>query len=185
MKKKLKLIVGIYVLFNAIVACCPEPLNHVWTIKDFTVNEEIYHYDRPLSFTFNPVREISSSSSLLAQLGPSKTYALSCEEDQYTLATKFTGISIISDSTFSETEPAGTELKQHFNFFDGRRSKSADNFEEIMNLHFGNTYRSSEFYFRANLIDNPPSGLLQNFTFTFFVEDGDDIVVKGSLTELF
>lgn len=184
MKKKLKLIIGIYTLFN-VVACCPEPLNHIWTIKDFTVNEEIYDYERPLSFTFNPVREISSSTSLLAQLGPSKAYAFSCKEDQYTLATKFTGISIVSDTIFSETEPAGSELKEHFTFFDGATRESADTFEEIMNLHYGQSYWISEVYFRADLIDNPPSGILQNFTFTFFVEDGEDIVVKGSLTELF
>lgn len=180
MKQKLKILLSVYAVFQLVLACrCPDPTYYEWEVESMIC---WINYDYSDSTVHVNIRSDSTSSQLIGKsflddFGPTKAIATSpCRNERFYLKTLFDGISIKSNSTFSISEPAGTELKDKFNFDYSCCSDSVVTFEEVMNDMYNEEWYYNNLNFNARLIQLPSIDSLHTFTFTFYLDGGDSIV---------
>ena len=180
MKQKLKILLSVYAVFQLVLACrCPDPRYYEWEVESMIC---WINYDYSDSTVHVNIRSDSTSSQLIGKsflddFGPTKAIATSpCRNERFYLKTLFDGISIKSNSTFSISEPAGTELKDKINFDYSCCSDSVVTFEEVMNDMYNEEWYYNNLNFNARLIQLPSIDSLHTFTFTFYLDGGDSIV---------
>ena len=171
MKQKLKILLSVYAVFQIVLACrCPDPTHYEWEIESMQCFMNIDYSDS----TVHVIIESDSTSTELIGMGfldgfgPNKAMAFTkCETERFYLKTLFEGISIKSNGAFSPLEPAGTELKDKFDFGYSCCSDSTINFEEIMNRSYNKDRSFQNLGFEGTLSQNPTSDSLHTLPLHF------------------
>jgi hypothetical protein len=180
MKKKLKLLIRVYLLSIIVIACCGDYGKYNYEVDQLEVYEAALVND-----TMAVVMDLSGSDYNLAQsvleilsLTTSKAYAISCPSDEFSLLSKIEGIRITSSADFSEDEPAGTNLEKHFKFGDWNGIYVYSSFEEVKDNYQNAISDWSGFIMDGLLVDKPTKDSIHTFTYNVYLVN-DTLTATG------
>jgi hypothetical protein len=180
MKRKLKTLIQTYIVLQIVIACeCPPITSYNWEIVQISIRQfPAYNFPLEVYMDVSDSETELSMSNILGEFGSTKANAMmqKCMTEEFLLQTRFKGISITSQSKFSESELIGSELSHHFVFRENSNDTVYSEFEEIMNLKFNKAMFYRDFGFHGQLLNAPTVDSVHVFTYKFYLENGDSLV---------